>query len=360
MLIRLGFALYFIMQSNIALASLPYAIGEIESPECTDAMKIATKIFQSQAQRLYAPLTLPEDLQSNLILGSTKYDISEGDAIESTTDFEKSYNDICNIYWTNQKDNKLRIAITETARGWRGDTYRLYLLDFTITKEEFIKNINLPANSTSYQPVIGESWRPPLVFQDDQRKSTWFIDVGQPYEVLSNWRIYSSQKRLPICTIAFIPMGSDPMRALPKPVRRIVQKLDEALGPGKDEGTLQPTARIRLNANHILANAALRPWALHYDDAYNSRIEVDAGLKEWAKLNKSRHHLYNEILKSYPAAERSLVAYYTSVYKLQPKKSEETASWILDLIYRSFFVFSKNDKFSFSEGTINNPWPITQ
>ena len=44
MLIRLGFALYFIMQSNIALASLPYAIGEIESPECTDAMKIATKM----------------------------------------------------------------------------------------------------------------------------------------------------------------------------------------------------------------------------------------------------------------------------------------------------------------------------
>ena len=102
-------------------------------------------MFQSQAQRLYAPLTLPEDLQSNLIFGSTKYDISEGDAIESTTDFEKSYNDICNIYCTNQKDNKLRIAITETARGWRGDTYRLYLLDFTITKEEFIKNMQITA-----------------------------------------------------------------------------------------------------------------------------------------------------------------------------------------------------------------------
>ena len=359
MLTRLSVALYLILQAAVAFASLPFATGEVTSPECIDAIKIAREMFRSQAPRLYSPITIPKDLQSNLILGSSERDISGGDALKSTDDFEKLPQHTRNIYWAKKTDGALRVVMREIPFGWRGDMYSLYLLDSAVTKDEFLNNINSATDSTSYQPVISENWRPPLVFQDAQREATWFIDVGQPFQILSNWHVYSSKEKRAICTIVFTPTGSDPVGNLPEPVRTLAHKLDEALGPGNDEGTLQPTARTRLDANHTLANAALRPWALADEDAYNSRTEVDAGLEDWAKVNNSRRRLYNEILKGYPVAERSLAAYYASEYKLQPQKARESAAWVLDLVYRSFFVFSKDRDSFHSEDVTTNPWPVT-
>jgi hypothetical protein len=57
---------------------------------------------------------------------------------------------------------------------------------------------------------------------------------------------------------------------LPKPALRFATLLAEALGPGKDEGTLQPTARIAYQVEQTWANAAIRPWALKRE-LYNSR-----------------------------------------------------------------------------------------
>lgn len=132
------------------------------------------------------------------------------------------------------------------------------------------------------------------------------------------------------------------------------------MGPGNDEGTLQPTARTRLDAKHVLANAGLRPWALVDGNAYNSRSEVDAGLENWAKANSSRRRLYGEILKEYPVAERSLAAYYASAYGLKPQKAQEAAAWVLDLVFRSFFVFSNGQNYFRYDGVRTNPWPLKQ
>ena len=170
--------------------------------------------------------------------------------------------------------------------------------------------------------------------------------------------MYSSAERREICTIAFSPPGKDVAGRLPHAVTRLARKLDEALGPGNDEGTLQPTARTRLDAKHVLANAALRPWAFVDGNAYNSRSEVDAGLENWAKINKTRRRLYDEILNEYPAAERSLAAYYASAYGLQPKMAQKAAAWVLDLVFRSFFVFSNGQNYFRYDGVRTNPWPL--
>jgi len=116
---------------------------------------------------------------------------------------------------------------------------------------------------------------------------------------------------------------------LPQPVSNLARKLDEALGPGNDEGTLQPTAWIRLGVQHLMANAALRPWALSEADAYHTSREVDSGLVGWAKGNHARSRLYDEIRKAYPAAEKSLAANYATAYGVQCQKSEEwpSGSW---------------------------------
>lgn len=358
MITRLSITACLFLQATVALASLPFATGDISRPECIDAMKLARAMYQSTAQRLYAPLTIPADLQSTLVLGASALDISGGNALTSTEDFEKLPQDTRSIHWTKETNGALRVVVREVPVGWRGDMYDLYLLDAAVAKDDFLNSIKSAPGSSLYQPVVSDSWRPPLVFQLDQLKAKWFIDVGQPFQILSNWRVYSSKEKHAICTITFSPLGKDATGLLPRPVTRLAHKLDEALGPGNDEGTLQPTARTRLDAKHVLANAALRPWALTDGDAYNSRSEVDAGLEDWAKVNNSRRRLYSEIRKDYPLAEHSLVTYYANVYGLQPQKAKEAAAWVLDLIFRSSFVFSNGQNYFRYNGVRTNPWPL--
>lgn len=358
MIARLSIAVCVLLQATLAHASLPLAEGDISRPECIDAMKLAREMFQSTAQRLYAPLTIPTGLRSTLVLGASELDISGGNALTSTEDFEKLPQDIRNIHWAKESNGALRVVVRENPVGWRGDMYDLYLLDASVAKDDFLNSINSASGGAVYQPIVSGTWRPPLVFRHPQQKSKWFIDVGQPFQVLSDWRVFSSKEKHAVCTIAFSPPGKDAAGRLPSPVTRLVRKLDEALGPGNDEGTLRSTARTRLDAKHVLANAALRPWALIDGNAYNSRSEVDADLKGWAKVNNSRRRLYGEILKEYPVAERSLAAYYASTYGLQPQKAQEAAAWVLDLVFRSYFVFSNGQNHFRHDGVRANPWPL--
>lgn len=356
MIVRVSIAFCFLLQATVALASLPSASGDISRPECIDAMELARAMFQSPAQRLYAPLTIPKSFRNTLVLGAYELDISGGNALTSTEDFEKIPYSNRNIYWAKETNGALRVVVRELAHGWHGDKYDLYLLEAAVTKDDFLNNMISSARSAAYQPVVSDTWRPPLVFQNPQHKEKWFIDVGQPYQILSDWRVYSSKKRHAICTIAFSPPGNDVAEPLPRPVRKFARKLDEALGPGNDEGTLQQTARTRLDTKHVLANAALRPWALVDGDAYNSRSEVDAGLKAWAKVNGSRRRLYSEILREYPAAKQSLAAYYAREFGLPPQKAQKAAAWSLDLVFRSFFVFPNGSDYFRYNGVTTNPW----
>jgi len=97
---------------------------------------------------------------------------------------------------------------------------------------------------------------------------------------------------------------------LPSPVRKLAGLLDETLGSGQNEGTLQPTARQRIAVGHTWANIAVRPWVVQ-KSAYNTRAEVDANLKKWALGVKSFYKLYLEINRQYPIAEAALEKYYT-------------------------------------------------
>jgi hypothetical protein len=358
MIFRLSIALCLLLQSALAFAALPLATGDISRSECIDAMTLARAMFQSTAQRLYAPLVIPAGLQSTLVLGAIELDISGGDALTSTDDFERLPQGHRNIYWAKETNGSTRVVVNEVEFNWQGDTYSLFLLDAAVAKDDFIKSIHAAPGSATYRPVVSDTWRPPLVFQSIRDKTKWFIDVGEPFEIFPDWRVYSSAEKHEICTIAFSPLGKDKAWRLPHAVTSLTRKLDEALGPGNDEGTLHPTARRRLDAKHVLANAALRPWALVDGNAYNSLSEVNAGLEDWAKTNKSRRRLYNEILKEYPAAERSLAAYYASAYGLQPNMAQEAAAWVLDLIFRSFFVFSNGQNYFRYDGVRTNPWPL--
>jgi len=345
----------------IALSSTadaaPLSKGEVSRPQCIDAMKLANAMYASTAPRLFAPLEIPNEMQSSLILGASERDISGGDVLQNGPEFEKLPRETGAIYWETKATGGRRIVLENQRMGWRGDVYDLYLLEPGVRKTDFLGNIHKDSGDQLYLPVIAMAWRPPLVFQDNQRGTKWFIDVGHPAEVLGGWKVYTTQSLRPVCSIAFHAEGATSSELLPQPVSNLARKLDEALGPGNDEGTLQPTAWIRLGAQHLMANAALRPWALSEADVYNTRQDVDSGLVAWAKGNHARNRLYDDIRKEYPAAEKSLAAYYATAFGLQGRKSEEVAKWVLDLMFRSYFVFQRQEDRPRDRGTPTNPWP---
>ncbi len=357
MIVRLGIATWLLVQATVAFASLPSMTGDVSRPECIDAEKLARDVFQSTARRLYDPLKLPAGLQSTLLFGAPRLESSGGDVRKSTVGFEEIPQDNPRVYWAKETNGALRVVVRADPVGWRGDQYYLYLLEADVTKDDFLNSFDSDSQRSIYQSVVSDSWNPPLVFQHAQNKTKWFIDVGQPYQILSDWRVFSSKDRSAICTITFSPPGKEAVARLPLPVTKLARKLDATLGPGLDEGTSQPTARLRGNAQHVLANAALRPWALVDHDACDSRSVVDAGLKDWSKITGSHRRLYGEILKEYPAAERSLATYYTRVFGLQPAKAQEVAAWVTDLVFRSFFSFPSAQGCLRDDLASTNPWP---
>lgn len=355
MLNRLTFSTWFLLQAATAFASSPVATGDTSRPECVDALRLAKAMYESNAPRLYAPLKIPKEMQSRLILGAFDLDISGGNALDNSPEFEKLSRERGAIYWAAKASDGRRIVVEDIPMGWQGDTYDLYLLESSVSKAGFQNN---GSANRPYQPVIAMAWRPPLVFQQDKQGTKWFIDVGHPADALNDWNVYTSKEGRPICTIAFHPGATNAADLLPKQVKALTKKLDEVLGPGHDEGTLQPTAGIRIAAQHLMSNAALRPWALSDGAAHNSRGEVDKGLEGWANANAARRRLYDEIQKAYPAAEQSLAAYYAGAYGLQAQKSQEVAKWTLDLMYRSYFVFPSEEARNRDRNARTNPWPL--
>jgi hypothetical protein len=317
-------------------------------------------MFRSQASRLYAPLSIPAGARSKLILGASELDISGGDALSADAEeFVKIPFNGRSIYWGRQAGPGGRIALVETSVGWRGDMYNLYVLPPELDEEQFVGNGPGEPGSTDerFHATIADTWRPPLAFRRASEDRWWFIDVGQPYGILADWKVFVARpaKFEAACVIKFRPPSTSGVALLPKPVQVLAGWLDETIGPGSDEGTLQQTAALRLEIQHTLANAALRPWALHDSDAYNSRKEVDAGLSAWV-TNRARKRVYKDILRGYPAAERALSSYYQHQFGLTPKNAARVAAWVTDLLFRAHYVFHREDDDSRDSRADTNPW----
>ncbi|HVK55048.1 MAG TPA: hypothetical protein VM532_08475 [Burkholderiales bacterium] len=159
------------------------------------------------------------------------------------------------------------------------------------------------------------------------------------------------------CVITFQEQETKADTLLLQPVRRLARLLDETMGPGNDEGTLQQTGRRRVQVQHVWSNAAIRPWALSEKaDTYNSRQEVDVGLETWARSGPSFLKVYKKIQTNYPIAKQSLSTYYKKRFLLPKEKAQNLAEWVLDIALRSHYVFP-NGRDSFRYNNVNtNPW----
>lgn len=330
-----GVALSVLLGVAAAVKASPDLSGEASRPECVDALTLAKSIFASSAKHLYVPLQIPEAWHSHPVLGATEPDISAGDALQATDDFEKIPQAIRSVYWARQAQHGRRLVVTETARGWRGDTYSVHMLDEPVRPDDFMR-------SGGAEPIIDSAWRPPAVFRSSLTGALWLIDVGQPFDIWPAWRVFVPPERTPVCRVQFRDPLKDPAEFLPEAVRALLPFLDEAIGPGLDEGTLQQTARLRLHVRHVLANAALRPWAVSEADAYNTRETVNAGLEAWALQSPEQAEMHRTLRAGQPGAEQALAGYYATRFALPVGQADALAAWMLDIVFRAHFVFPRS------------------
>jgi hypothetical protein len=181
---------------------------------------------------------------------------------------------------------------------------------------------------------------------------------GEPYDVLGSWRVLTPEHgRAALCEVEFHPAFKASPSLLPAEVRRLAALFDDALGPGRDEGTLHPTAALRLGTSIEWANAAVRPWALS-DNAYNSRADVEAGLDKWAEGVPKRAAVRAAIKAHWPMAEKALQRFYSDTYGVRPEVALQMARFALDTIYRGNFTFSRSSTANPDDlPRPANPWP---
>lgn len=330
--------------SNAAGMDWPKLVNGKGRPECAIVLTLAQSAYKSTAFNLWEPRALPENLSDTLVLGPQGLDLSGGDALEANL---KVFTKVPlpeyaprSIYWQTATTQSNRLVIEEIPHGWRGDAYAVRLVPTTLTTAEYFSTRNRKG-SGGLTTLIDGAWRAPLVFESKDANKLWLVYVGEPYVFSPDWVVY-----LPIagqlqeaCKAQFRPSVNQATLLLPQPVQRFAALLDRSIGPGANEGTLQPTARIRVTVDQAWANAALRPWAM--GAPYNSREQVDAGLSTWAEGGKTNRATHSEIRVRYKIAEKALATYYESRFNMSKSESQSTAKNVLDIALRTHYVFPK-------------------
>ncbi len=314
---------------------------------CAAALEIANSAYRSDSFYLFAPPTVAKESGVVLALQPSAVDISGGDAlIADQAVFQKivKQRGARNIYWQTKAQYGLRYVMNEEPLGWQGDRYTLYAVKDDVTPDQFIEGVHIDAAEQAFDPLIAEGWRPPLMLRKQRTGDVWAIDVGAPYVFLSDWGIYSiGQDGAKLrCTIHFHPKAKTATALLPRSVQILAHYLDATLGSGVDEGTLRPTARIRIEASHMWANVALRPWAALTGEPYNSRKQVDAELRAYRGKGASFRKLYGDVYAAYPRAALALTRYYQAKLGKDIGEANALAKRVLDIAFRIYFVFPKS------------------
>lgn len=347
--IRCGLGFGIVLMAATSAQAVPSIAGNAHDGRCLAALGMAKAAYRAPDFSVDWPIHRPAGPDSRIIFQQNDADLSGGDAVSAEptefTALPQSAAGGGKIYWGRHASAGKRLVITEESVGWRGDWYSLYLVGADQRPQLFARQYTAQSNAESgaLKPALGgQRWNPPIILTSRAPAGYWVIDRGEPYEVMPDWRVFAVGHAglKPICRIAFGAAARAGLAALPTAVRKLAADLDEALGPGSDEGTLQQTASIRNSVDHASANAAVRPWALTAEP-YNSRSEVDAGLAAWARDSRPRTALLKRVASDYPAAKRALAAYYAAHPRRHFGRSAADADHVLDILFRSYFVFSK-------------------
>lgn len=180
---------------------------------------------------------------------------------------------------------------------------------------------------------------PPRVYMASGSHDGWLLS-GDGFGPFSAWTVHVLRdgSLWQPCTVQFLPAGFNLMRSLPPAARRLKKLLSQTLGPGKSEGTLQPTARLKGEAEAAWTTLLMRPWA-DITPPYNTRQAVDRELARWARNGPTYLRLHRAILRQLPRAERAVAAMYRTSFHMTPREASRRAAINTDLVFRSHYVF---------------------
>ncbi len=341
-----------------------------QSQECPPGMaemilRMAESVFHSSSEKLsnisktkltdgLKLLLEAKDSISNLNVCDENFEIIDGNKTKDGIGWHQGGIESFRfaIYWQRTAIKGFRFVLCGDKVGWRGSLYSLFSVPESLSQNEFIAQ----RKAGSITPIAPESWCPPFIIQHLPSQQIFAVSVGNSFEILADWKVYlADNASVPCCVVHFRPSIEASWDLLPKEVRQLAQMLNEALGDGKDEGTMQSTGHLRSNAAHTWGNVALRPWAVNNVD--NTRKEVDLGLSEWSKMNKKFMALYQKITSQYPKAEQVLEQYYKDQFQLSEEKAKHLSAYVLDIAFRGNFIFSGgHDEVPDNDNTSKNPW----
>ncbi len=300
---------------------------------CGEALKIAVSAFQSARVHLDDRPAIPADVGSTLVFPVERQAgsdfIGDPDVFEAIPRGDKAHD---TIYWQKEPANGFRLAISEEEIGWRGDTYALVAVPEGLSPATFIAQ-DADMQRHGLKPILEGVWRPPFLLRQNDTGEVWAIDVYPWTSFMGDWTVYTvgADGAKPRCTVSFHEDADTPLALLPPAVRRLATSLDGTVGSGNDEGTLHPTAQIRIVVEDVWGNIAMRPWAALKMEPYNDRRQVDAELKAWSKKARSFAALYRRINAEYPRAERALALYYGAEFGRTAEEALAMAEPTLDI-----------------------------
>lgn len=340
-------------------------LTQSQSAYCAEALSMAQTAFHATEESLHPTPAKAGNAASRLVVHPiASRDLSGGNAlVADETVFAKIPQDGedagRSLYWQRDARNGWRLALVESSRGWRGDVYSLHAIAADVRPERLLAAARSVEQPVAFVPTLEHQWWPPLILQHQKTQQLWVIEFGHPAEFLAPWRVHvledsGLQSR---CVLQFRPAVKSPLQLLPPEVRRLATLLDKALGRGEDEGTLQPTAWLRVRASRTWANVALRPWV--EGRPYNTREEVDGGLQQWSRQGRAHRQAHQEIQRQIPLAESALTRYYGQTFGLAPDLAASMASYAIDMGLRSQFTFHTDapDRFDQDRRARPNPWP---
>jgi hypothetical protein len=345
-------------------SSWPRIISGASNPDCKTALRLAKIAFRSDLPHIYDAVYVVKAREKSLVLWPMKLpdepEIVNGQLVwpehvegDDLIPFDPHYihgastGGSCRAAYVEKKDQDGALFAVRQYQLGQNDAYDLLVIR---SKESPEKNLDRLSNTdfgqNTFPPnvkvVTTESYNCPWIFHNGKDNHTVAIDTQQVWLCLSDWLIYTKAKdgsaRL-IGKIAFKPEGKNSKRLLPKgPLYDMAILLDQIIGiPKNDEGTLQPTAGLRLQASHMWGNLIYRPWAM--EKPKNSRKEVEAGLKRWRKGSPVYKEQYERLWRLYPQANDQLTNYYETAFHLPHERAAGLGKKNMDLALRSNFNY---------------------
>lgn len=351
----------------------PVLVGEDTRPECRAALDMATTAFRSTSPLLIWPVPQPDAQLATLALSRKDRDISGGDGIWADPavfghmrhDNQPYYGQV--FHWQREARDGRRILVVENPFNSHGSWYYLFLVDEALLPENLPQDYLAAIRASFRQPESGPtmlvpalydgSWATPTILRDENSGALWVLKQGEFYFRQSEWQVHVSGAEgfSLLCRIVFNADGKEGLDRMPRAVRRFADLADEALGPGLNEGTLNPTQGIRNWVAHSWTTLAERPWALTATP-YNSREEVEAGLAVWAKGVPARLRLHRNLLESLEPAENALTEFLLNRFPIGEEDARAFSAYAIDHMLRSYFTFH-SDTGGLAHSPSFTPWP---